>query len=629
MLAQINTFRPRAPWFWLILALAVVLRVWIGTYSTDANDSHLHVIHKIMATGELPAVDDCWQCYHAKGFHYPAAVALARLNIHNPIDQLRLLHYANIALGIASLLLLWAWLRRRALDEHWKLALFALFALNPRFAAINAQVTNDSLVIFAATACFFFYAGFLESRRFLKLWLTVIFGALAVAAKASGIVVVLLVAIHLLVFAALHFRRLPRLKTQIAAFVLLVGAAGVLVPYAGYVQNAEQAGKALVNNIPKPPPLSWSEDTHWNQAGATSVVSSYLSFPWLSLVDYPYINNSVDEVNPYPVHRTNHWTQLYGRHLFSRYDRWPSPWATNGYWTTRAGQAAMALGLVPLGLVLAGLGCLAVSVLRGLRSGAAFRRLVADPEVFVAMTAVGLLALSLKLSLDFQTYGIMKAIYLYPAFIGILALMVRGTGVVRRLVPPGAGRVIHRLAIALVVVHVVDLAILGTDLQARYPERVQQLADYEPLELAPGQVRLDRLVPANLVEQDGRMAVNRSFSGAALTGGYRKYRFGFGTRAPASLIFALNGDYERFETAMALADEADGGDGVQFEIRGDSRLLYRGPMLIDGEVDRVSVDVSGVDLMRLRVWHLGNRRGDLANWLHPVLTRQDAAAAAR
>ena len=51
------------------MALALALRLWVGAYNTEANDTHLEVIQIIMNTGELPVVDECWQCYHVKAFH--------------------------------------------------------------------------------------------------------------------------------------------------------------------------------------------------------------------------------------------------------------------------------------------------------------------------------------------------------------------------------------------------------------------------------------------------------------------------------------------------------------------------------------------------------------------------------
>lgn len=614
-----NALRNTSPWFWLILLLAAGLRLWLAAYNTDANDSHLEVIQRIMASGELPVAGDCWQCYHVKAFHYPAAVALARLAIHNPIDQLLALQLGNALLGVATLLLLWAWLRGRDLAARWRLMLFALIALNPRLAAINVQVTNDTLVIFAASACLLCYTRFLERRQFGYLWAALAFSALALASKASGIVIAILLLGHLALLALGHLRRLPRYRKQAVASALVALIVFAPVPFSGYLQNHAATGSALANNIEKFPLPNWSEEQRWSKAGVTSIVDSFLTFRWPGLLAYPYITKGPVM---YPEHRTNLWAQLFGRQAFSRFDHWPASWATNGWWTTRVGQTAMLLGLVPLVLLLVGSGAVMMRSIAMLRGTRPLQRLSRDPELFLAAAFAAMLAMSLKLSLDFQTYRIMKAIYLYPGLLGGLALLARGAGSVLERLPPLGGRLLHRLLLGLVAVHVLDLAILGTDLQARYADQAPRLAAYEaPRASGPGQQRLGELRPA-VGRGSQALRVDEGFSGQALTGGYRKFRHGFGTHALSFVAFALDGQYTRFGTAMALADEAASSDGVRFEIWGDSRLLYRSPNMIDHQLETVTVDVTGVDKLALKVQPLGSSHGDLANWLAPVLTRK-------
>lgn len=616
---QLNVLRAQSPWLWVILLLAVALRLWIATYNTEANDTHLDVIHRIMINGEMPAAGNCWQCYHVKAFHYAAAVLLARLSIHNPLDQLLLLQYGNVVLGVATLLLLWSWLNGRDLAEKWMLILFALVALNPRLAAINTQVTNDTLVIFAGTACFFCYARFLDRGRFAYLWAALVFGALALAAKASGIVVTVLLFGHLAALAICHFRQLPGLKREITATVLVALLAFAPAPFSGYVQNYNAAGTPLANNIQRFSFPDWSGDKHWSKAGTTSIVNTYLTFRWPGLIAYPYI---IKGPVLYPEHRTNHWAQLFGRHAFSRFDRWPATWASNGWWTTKVGQAAMTLGLVPLALLLVGIGSLTIAVAGMLRRSRSLKPLITDSEIFLAAAFAAMIAMSLKLSLDFQTFRIMKAIYLYPGIIGALALLARGVAASLRRLPAPGDRWLHRLLVCLVAVHVVDLAILGTDLRARYADRAHRLAPYEQAPAAaPHEVRLDQLQPAVAPGSDS-VRINESYSGPPLTGGFRKFKYGFGTKALSFMAFQLDGDYATFTTSMALSDDAYSSDGVQFEIWGDSRLLYRSPKMIDHQLEFVEVNVSGIDKLALKVQPLGSAYGDLVNWLHPVLTKK-------
>lgn len=607
-----------SPWFWVILSVSIILRLWIATYNTDSNDNHLEVIEKIM-DGVFPVVGDCWQCYHVKAYHFVAAMLLDWVSINHPLNQIRFLQYGNVLLGIATILLLWAWLQPLTINHKWKLTLFALVALNPRLAAINSQLTNDSLIIFTATACFFSYARFLDTRRFGYLWIALIFSGLAAASKASGLVVVIVLFGHLLLLTVSRPKQVLQLKKQLVLSIVVSFLAFSWVPYSGYMQNAEKAGTPLANNIKKFPFPNWHTDKRWSAAGTTSIVNTYFTFRWLGLIKYPYINKGR---SLYPEHRTNHWAQIYARNVFSRFDRWPEPWSTNGYWTTKVGQAAITLGIISLGVFLTGLALFAFDVINRSRSISSIRQLTVDSRVFLAGAGLAMIAMSLKLSLDFQTYAIMKAIYIYPGIIGILALLVYGISFITKKLKTSLQNGIQLGLICLILFHFLDLAILGTDLQAKYTQQLHEDETFEALSLKPNQVRLDEVHVNKITQRTGNVQINKSYSNLHLTGGYKKFRYGFGAHAISTMEFSLNRKYKFFETSMALADESYSSDGVRFEIWGDGRMLYRGPRMIDHQLESVRVNVSKVDDLTLKVQPLGSSYGDHANWLHPILTKK-------
>jgi len=89
-------------------------------------------------------------------------------------------------------------------------------------------------------------------------------------------------------------------------------------------------------------------------------------------------------------------------------------------------------------------------------------------------------------------------------------------------------------------------------------------------------VQISSLQVANIQQDTGRPAVDKSAGGAALTLGGKKFEKGLGLQAPAKIILNLKGGSDRFTATVGVDDEVKGQPGgtASFTIMGDSRPLW-------------------------------------------------------
>jgi hypothetical protein len=79
------------------------------------------------------------------------------------------------------------------------------------------------------------------------------------------------------------------------------------------------------------------------------------------------------------------------------------------------------------------------------------------------------------------------------------------------------------------------------------------------------------------------------------------FRYGIGSHAPSFMKFQLPRAFDTFYATIGLDDESVGGDGVSFIVLGDDRELFRSKRMYSTEKQRISVDVSGVRILELRL----------------------------
>jgi hypothetical protein len=115
----------------------------------------------------------------------------------------------------------------------------------------------------------------------------------------------------------------------------------------------------------------------------------------------------------------------------------------------------------------------------------------------------------------------------------------------------------------------------------------------------------------------------------------KKYPKGLGLHAndpPATATYRLARTASVFRTTVAFADSNAGQvtGPTHFEVYGDGKLLWKSKAITTHrQTDDCLIDVTGVDVLELRVGHKGSRYGAHAVWLDPILVGPDPAAIRR
>lgn len=144
----------------------------------------------------------------------------------------------------------------------------------------------------------------------------------------------------------------------------------------------------------------------------------------------------------------------------------------------------------------------------------------------------------------------------------------------------------------------------------------KDLSAFFPLQ---GALPLSRLAPKTQFQSWGDLGINKTVAGNTLRAGGRTFDEGFGTHAFSNLQFELAGKYERFSAMVAQDEEEAGGDGMQFRVLGDGKVLWASPTLQLPQLANIDISVSGVQVLELQVDSLGNNLYDHADWLNPML----------
>lgn len=99
---------------------------------------------------------------------------------------------------------------------------------------------------------------------------------------------------------------------------------------------------------------------------------------------------------------------------------------------------------------------------------------------------------------------------------------------------------------------------------------------------------------------------------------------GLGVHADSYVEYELKGEFTKFQSYIGLDDENNGGS-VIFEVFGDGKSLYKSGLIKDNTRPQyVSVDVTGVQNLGLRVYKATNGNGnDHANWAEAAVLRSE------
>jgi hypothetical protein len=104
---------------------------------------------------------------------------------------------------------------------------------------------------------------------------------------------------------------------------------------------------------------------------------------------------------------------------------------------------------------------------------------------------------------------------------------------------------------------------------------------------------------------------------------------GNSTPNPATAKFRFNKTATEFRTKVAFDDGNQGrrADPTYFEVYGDGKLLWKSKEINTWkQLDECAIDVSGVDVLELRVGVAGNHNHAHGVWIDPIVIGPDVAA---
>jgi hypothetical protein len=414
-----------------ILWLAIALRLFGVALNNQSNDDHLSVIKVIAYEHRIPADNELWEAFQPKLYHATVAGILDVLPPLSDSWSIRVAEAVSCAAGIATLLVLLAFLRGLPISARAQQLTFALVALNPKMVATSIEATNDAFVILFATIAF--AAGYRFFRKFSGRSFAAMTAGVLLACISKGPGLVTAVAVACAFGSALLWPTIARRRILAFAAAFLVAFALFVAPLGQYWSRYRAGNSPLAINEPYVPPPHFLEETFVRRPGVTSVVNTFLTFRLFNLLADPQITN---DVAVYPRHRTSFWTAAYGSMHSIHYDYYPPDWQTHNGGVRWLLRLTWILALLPTGMLVAGTARSAwqatVAILR--------RRFAhySSSELLLVLGALGYLGFLLLFTSHERDFGSMKPIYIYEAALPFMVCCAReleriGAGSRRRL----------------------------------------------------------------------------------------------------------------------------------------------------------------------------------------------------
>ena len=445
--------------------LSIALRVGLVWYNRQSNDNHMQVVQLMLASARLPQLKDCWECFQPKLFHFTVTKVVQVLGLTGlPINGLSLVaEIINLLAGLVTLAVAWVFIARLPVKNKWlKLLAFGLVALNPALIGINSQATNDTFAILFSTLAIYCTYIFLQRKRITPFLLAILFTALGIASKTNVWVTAIAIVIALFIQAFSKPGRNIKTAIYAIAFLIAVPVLSVINPLTQYVANYETYGKPVLMNIgtlPLPPLTGISK--YNDRGGILSIQDGFFTFKFINLLEHPRIEYEHDN---YPPNRTSFWTMLYGSANSASFSNYPPSWSTTGTQGFLLTRGIFILAILPVFLLLIGGLMEIIVLLRGI-----FRRdfivLQNTNYGLFALTFIGYIAFAILYALFYQTFLVMKAIFIFPALLAFPVLFLRTAEPAYAFLSKRVKWSIHILnvdMIALIILYIIDIVMLIT-----------------------------------------------------------------------------------------------------------------------------------------------------------------------
>jgi len=407
-----------------IFFLASILRIVLMLVNRQANDNHIEVVQRMLAG--LPAEkDQCWECFQPKFYHGTVAFFAHLFALDSTTSIILLGEAVNVIAGIASLALIWKFLNSLSVRPKVKLFCFGLIALNPIFIGINAQATNDSFIIFLGIFTLFLLFRFFSQSTLFTTIILILSVNLSLLTKGNGLVIVLSVMVFLL-FQILGAKAKtksikPYLYTLIAVCVTIAISTVWLSPYYTYYQKYHNP---FVINWQKPPPPHLLRPTYsaLYRPGIITVADGFFTFRFINLLMHPYTTH---ELTTFSLQRTSFWSQLYGNSQSVFFPQTPPSWENLSLSVITRLRLILILALLPTLFLLTGFYIMCVKIVKNFLRYK-WQAFFNNFDLILVTYFIFFLLMLIDYVYTWRDFAEMKAIFIYPAFLSIAALLAKG-----------------------------------------------------------------------------------------------------------------------------------------------------------------------------------------------------------
>ncbi len=413
-------------YFLVVFIFSSLLRILLGFLNREANDNHLEVVNLIVSENSIStSVERCWECFQPKLYHFLGAWIIKLFSINSENMKIIALQFISVIAGIITVYIVYKFLKMICLDEKIRLILFSLIAFNPKLIGINAQATNDSLVIILSVAATYCFYTFLNDFDIKKFFLTVGLIVLATIAKPNALF--LLISFILILFLKLignlnRKQNLRRISVYLVLFLLLTIPTTAFL--GGYYSNYVKYGDSSKTNRQKYPFPHFFNETFYpdRRPGTTSIFNSFLTFRIIDAIKNPIITS---DYAPIPTHRTSLWTQLYGRTNYLHFDNFPPSWRTNDPFVINVGRIILLLALVPLLIFIYGLCINIISIFTNFKHKK-WQYLSRNNDWLFLIIVITYILFIIYYNGIIRDFASMKAIFLFPALLGFAKIFTDG-----------------------------------------------------------------------------------------------------------------------------------------------------------------------------------------------------------
>lgn len=418
--------------------IAVGLRLALALVNRQSGDNHMIVIRKIVETDNLPIQIECWECFQPKLYHFVVATLVRGLALTDLNAQIIVAQLVNVVASAVMLFFVLRFIQSIEIgNDTLKVLSFGLAAFNPSLLGSDVQATNDTFVITFSVLAFYYAWLILKSDgfRWLDFGLLIIFIVLAITSKTNGINTALAIFVAFLLKAWLtrnfSFHLQKGYLSPAILFMLFVAVLVAINPLSQYIVNMQRyrSPVVLTINVPRYSVLKFAEETPAYKPGILSIQDGFLTFKLTNLLKYPTVPNTNRN---YPENRTSFWTILYARANFIQYVSWPPTWSTDRPDILLLGRVTYVVALVPVATILLGLLIDLVQLARAIFKATV--RPIAFGLFAVALT--GYIAFDILYALQYRLYSVIKAIFIYPAYLGLIAFYLLGATYVLRWIGP-------------------------------------------------------------------------------------------------------------------------------------------------------------------------------------------------